>query len=771
MKRSKSWQANQGKRIFLFGQISILFACLHSLALPGVIEDFADKHCMECHDVDTEKGGFNIEPIFDPPTPDRRADFLSHIIGMVERGEMPPEEKPEFFKSDETKAFIAATGGELLAYFEKKAETRLGHLQRLRSDHYVNTIQSLLGYPLRNIESILPTDDRASLHPAEVTDYHLVRYVKAAEQALGYAINRTSKGEQTIRLDIPALVKRNEKRGARARVPHHPEKGWMLARSRVGGFSTSSEIKTWKPIPLAGLYRVRARVMAHRQPTNFRVAVRSSNPTSNQVSGLMGSTPIHKGRAEVDRFSDIEVDAYFDAGDYPVVQKTSETWAPFRINEFEVDNEKHNGMWVQMLEATGPLPDEIEAKRGAILGNHPPGREGAARVLADFLPRAFRSPVADDDVEPFLEVYDRDLAKSNDHHHALREALKTALASTRFLYRNGGSGPLNSYEIATRLSYFLWSTMPDETLFALAKEGKLSQPEIRAAQVDRMLADAKSERFVRDFTDFWLQLHRVGETKPGFRTKPRYNALLEEDIRTETRLFFREVLHGDLDVASFLDSDWTMLNENMATLYQMTDRDITGIEFRRVTLKPEDQRGGLLAQSSFACLTSNGTETQPILRGVWVLQNLLNQPLEPPKNVEPIETDARGAKTMLEQIRLHRDAEACQGCHQKIDPLGIALENYGVIGNWRTQYRSKLPIVTTVEEYSDLSGIAGVKAFLAEREEEFEVQLINKLKEYALGREITYYDLHRSRHSAAAGKIGLKSLIKAIVADESFLVR
>ena len=206
-------------------------------------------------------------------------------------------------------------------------------------------------------------------------------------------------------------------------------------------------------------------------------------------------------------------------------------------------------------------------------------------------------------------------------------------------------------------------------------------------------------------------------------------------------------------------------------LYGLNARNITGSEFRRVALKPKDRRGGLLAQSSFACLTSNGTETQPILRGVWVLQNLLNVPLEPPKNVEPIETDSRGAKTMLEQIRLHREAKACQGCHQKIDPLGIALENYGVVGNWRTQYRSKLPITTTVEEYSDLDGLAGVKAFLAEREEEFEVQLINKLKEYALGREITYYDLHRSRLTSTESGNGLKTILKAIVEDESFLVR
>ena len=424
-------------------------------------------------------------------------------------------------------------------------------------------------------------------------------------------------------------------------------------------------------------------------------------------------------------------------------------------------------MWVQLLEATGPLQSEIEATRRALLGDAPASREGAAQVLARILPRAFRRPIKAAETAPFLAVYDRDLARSGDHLRALRESLKTVLTSPQFLYRNSGAGPLGDFEIATRLSYFLWGTMPDRELFGLASEGRLRDPATRAAQVDRLLADARSDRFVRSFTDYWLQLHRVGETKPGFRTKPAYNATLEEDIRTETRLFFREILHGDLDVANFLDSDWTMLNEKMAELYGLKDRGITGTAFRRISLEPEDRRGGLLTQSSFACLTSNGSETQPILRGVWIIQNILGQNLEPPKGTEPIETDSRGATSMLDQIRLHRDAEACQGCHIKIDPLGIALENYGVIGNWRDSYRSKLPIVTTVEEYSDLSGPDGVKEFLAARAADFEIALINRLKEHALGRETTYYDLHRTRQMAAAPGAGLKTLLKAIVADES----
>ena len=737
-------------------------------AFAGPIADFADKHCMECHDADSEKGGFNIEPIFDPLAPAARADLLSDIIGMVERGEMPPKKEDAFFQEEETKAFVAATSGELLAYYDEKKKSALGSVRRLRSRQFVNSIQDLLGYPLANIESILPDDDKARRDPAEVTDFHLARYVRAADGALTYVIGREARGETMMLVTGKKLGSKNP--ALKRLAPRNSEKGVMLIGRRTGRFSTQAEMSAGE-IKQAGLYRVKTRVIGHNGGADFRIAVRSSSPTSNQVAGVMGSRGIHSGTAAADVFTEAEIEAYFDVGDQPVVQKMSSAGGPGNFKRFKIDNPEHTAMWVHSIEVTGPIQEEIETTRQAILGNHPATRDGAAKIIAELLPRAFRGPVSDTEVDPFLDVYDRDFAKNNDHLHALREALKTVLVSSRFLYRNGGDGPLDDYEIATRLSYALWNTTPDETLFNLAAAGRLSTPEAREQQIERMLTDAKSDRFVRRFTDYWLQLHRVGETKPGFRTKPAYDAILEENIRTETRLFFREILHRDLDVADFLDSDWAMLNENMATLYGLAKRGITGPEFRRVALQPDDRRGGLLGQSSFACLTSNGSETQPILRGVWILSNLLNQRLEPPKNVEPIETDARGAKSMLDQIRLHRDAKACQGCHIKIDPLGIALENYGVIGNWRDTYRSDLPIVTTVEEYSDLSGMAGVKEFLAGRKDEFRIQLINKIKEYILGRDITYYDLHRSRLTAAENSGGLKSLLKAIVADESFVVR
>ena len=756
-------------RLVLIGSMSLGLGT----AVAAPIAEFLDNHCIDCHDSATEKGGLDLEPLFDASlAPDVRAEFLAKLRDKVERQEMPPADKIDegFHEKDSTKAFLAATHNQLLAYFEEKKKTGLGGIRRLKREEYVNTVQDLLHYPLPNIAAQLPEDDPASLHAAAVTDFHLRRQIRAAEEALDYVIGRKAKGETTLRIDAENRGGLNYWLRYRDNLQVHPEKGILTLGNRVSPFSGEAELTAGK-VRQAGLYRVRVKVIGHRADAAFRVAVRSSSPTSGQQPGIMGTRPVHFGTAKNSVPTEVELKCHLGPGDQLVVQKTSNTRGPGRYQFYKHDNPEHSGMWITEIEVSGPDQGEIESVRRALLGDAPPNREGAKQLLDRLLPRAFRAPIDSAAAAHFLAIYDRGFARSGEHLHALREALKGVLTSPQFLYRNSGTGTLDDYEIAARLSYFLWGAMPDAELFALASKGALQDPATRAAQAERLLADARSGHFVRRFTDYWLNLHRVGETKPGFRTKPAYNAALEEDIRTETRLFFQEILKGDLPVTDFLHADWTMLNENLAILYGLEKRGIEGAEFRRVDLELGDRRGGLLAQSSFACLTSNGTETQPILRGVWVLQNLLGEKLEPPKNVEPIETDSRGAKSMLDQIRLHRDAAACQSCHQKIDPLGIALENYGVIGNWREKYRSKLPIVISVEEYSDLSGPAGVKALLEERQEEFTAHLINKLKEYALGREITYYDLHRSRLTAEKTGSGLKTLIQAIVADESFLVR
>jgi len=764
------------------GAIFLSFIFLSVLPVSLVAEDaitrFVDRNCMDCHDADTKKGEFSIEGVFDPFNSAAQIELLDKIVRKVEAGEMPPKKKPEFFTSNETKAFLTAGRTTLLAHFAEKMKTGFGGMQRLRSDQYVNTLQDLFGYPFRDIERHIPTDSPDHRHPGEVSYFHLDRYVESAETVIDYVIGRTPGKSQSYvfnRGNATKIIPRLKAEHVQA--PMSEDKGVLLSGSRAFSHQQDAELHT-APVAAAGRYRIRAKVYAERGTVTFAIAARYAEPGGRNF-GTKGSRRLFIGDAEPGEFTEIDFEGFVNQGERVCVQKISvpgpNSYRTYRrfVEDGSIEKPgRGEVLWLHHVEAIGPFDEEIVTTRNALLGNHSPDRNGAAKVIAKLLPRAFRRPATPEETKPFLAVYDREFAKEKSHTAALRESLKTVLTSSHFLYRNTGQGLLNDYEIASRLSYFFWNSMPDAELFELAARGELQKPNVRAEQVERMLADEKSKRFIADFNDYWLKLHQVGHMRPTVHIGPvRFDSTLREEFRDETRLFFAEILRNDLSVNTFLDADWSMLNENLAKHYRLRDRDIIGRQFRRVTFKPEDKRGGVVGQASFLSLTSFAAVTRPIARGVWIIENLMNQPLEPPKGIKPIETDTRGATTILDQIRKHRDAAACRSCHQKIDPYGIALEHYGVAGQWRPKYRNGLPIVTQVPEYSDITGIEGIRKLLLEEKDEFRVQLINKLKQYALGRELTYYDLDSSRRIARENSDGFKTLITAIVKDETFLIR
>lgn len=757
--------------------VVVIGCCGVTKVSGGVIEDFARRHCIDCHGSGTREGDFSIEGVFEPTEPSARAALLEKIVDKIEHRQMPPESRSAFFESTDTQATLASLRSELLVYYGQKKQSGFGGVQRLRSDQYVNTLQDLLGYPFRDLESVIPTDSPDSRQAAEISYYHFDRYVESADIALRYAIDRQLGSTRTYVFNLQTAYKSmNWLRADHVRAPTSEEWGVMIAGSRANTSSTYAEVYT-VPVAEAGLYRIKARVYAEHGPVTFYVAARHS-PPEGVVWGVMGSRCLAEFDAEPGRFTDVEIEAFVNKGEQVCIQKISIP-GPIGYGHYhrlkeqkQLTGEKwETVLWVHTIEATGPLDDEIRSMEKGILGDHPANREGVERFLSNLVPRAFRRQIRPEEVTSFLEVYDRELTESSDHRSALREAVKAVLVSPHFLYRQAATGSLNDYEIAERLSYFLWNSMPDEELFKLAADGELQKPEVRAAQAERLLSDGMSDRFVTDFANYWLKLHEVAQMRPMVQPGVRFDATLEQDIRAETRLFFREVLEHDLSVDNFLDSDWSMLNEKLAIVYEMRDRGISGRDHRRVTFRPEDRRGGIIGQASFLNLTSFSDRTRPIARGVWVIENLMNQPLDPPKGIKPIETDTRGATSILEQIRLHRNAKACQTCHQRIDPIGIALENYGVAGEWRTKYKGGNPIETKVPEYSDVSSIEGVKQLLLADRDEFRVQLVNKLKEYVFVRDLNYYDLDRSRRVVSSDGPGLRSLIKAIVADESFLIR
>jgi len=311
----------------------------------------------------------------------------------------------------------------------------------------------------------------------------------------------------------------------------------------------------------------------------------------------------------------------------------------------------------------------------------------ADRLLAGFLPRAFRRPVEAEVRQQYLAKFAERLQAGDSFETALRWVYRAALCSPDFLYHIEPAGPLDDYALACRLSYFFWRSMPDERLTQLAASGKLDSPDVLRQETERLLADPKSQRFVEDFLGQWLKLRLIAATDPDRKLYPEFSPYLQDSMVGETRAYFRELIDKNLDASHLVKSSFAMLNERLAVHYGIAG--VSGSQIRRVELPPDCPRGGFLTQASILKITANGTTTSPVPRGAFVMDRLLGQPPEPPPpNIPAIEPDVRGARTIREQLDLHRADVNCASCHARMDPPGFALESFDVLGGFRTRYRS-----------------------------------------------------------------------------------
>lgn len=448
----------------------------------------------------------------------------------------------------------------------------------------------------------------------------------------------------------------------------------------------------------------------------------------------------------------------------------------------------------------------------------------ARQILARFAERAYRRPIQPAEVDRLVRLFAKSQQIGDSFEASVQTALLAVLSSKSFLYlvegqqsaapmpagpqmQSIGSPPtskaaggpahgtagkashpasaaaaslLTDWEIASRLSYFLWSTMPDERLLALARDGRLHQPAVLRAEVQRMMADRRIDAFADSFPRQWLQLRRVGMFPPDRKLYPSYDDYLEKSMVEETTAFFREVMLHNLSIGQFLNSDWTMLNRRLAEHYGISG--VQGEAFQRVTLKPEDHRGGLLTQASILSLTSDGTRHRPVHRGKWILESILGKaPPPPPANVPALTTSAPNQpKTSLRaKLEAHRQDPNCAACHRKIDPLGLAFDNYDAIGHWRT--------VETVSDGAgvnptiDPSGVlpdgrrfadaAGLKRLMLADADKFAAAFTEKLATYAMRRAMTFGDRARLQRISLQNRSDggrLASLIQTLVTSDLF---
>jgi hypothetical protein len=370
---------------------------------------------------------------------------------------------------------------------------------------------------------------------------------------------------------------------------------------------------------------------------------------------------------------------------------------------------------------------------------------------------------------------------------SLRGMLTAMLVSPRFLYHEEPPSGPDAFAIASRMSYFLWRSAPDDELLQAAADGRLLDPAKRRAQAERMLADPRSARLLKDFTGQWLRVREVGVMKPSADLYPEYDLELEAAMRGETEHFIAEMFRHDLPLANLIDSDWTMLNERLARHYKI--EGVAGPDFRRVNLdKSKTVRGGLLTHASVHAITSNGTVTSPVARGTWMLEKFLGTPAPPPPpDVPAIEPDIRGATTIKGQLAKHRTIASCNSCHRKIDPLGFALENFDVIGGWRNNYRAFIeprpgaraklsdgPPVDSADEWEGMGRFNSFQEFreLVKKREDLVTQnLTHQLATFALGRTPGFADRQPLKNIATnvrEKKAGMKSLVLDLVSSPVF---
>jgi hypothetical protein len=420
----------------------------------------------------------------------------------------------------------------------------------------------------------------------------------------------------------------------------------------------------------------------------------------------------------------------------------------------------------------------------------------AERLLRNFVQQAYRHPIDDAEVKRFLPVVQSALKLGNNFTDAMIAAYTAVLCSPEFIYLQERPGRLDDYQVASRLSFFLWNSPPDAELCRCAANHELRKPDFLRAQTERMLADAKSRRFVEAFLDYWLELRKIVATSPDANLYSDYylDDLLEESALEETRLFFSELLRDDLPARNIVSSDFAMLNERLAAHYGLPC--VQGVALRRVSLPKDNVRGGLMTQAAVLKVTANGTTTSPVLRGAWIMERILGQkPPPPPPSVPAIEPDIRGAVTIRQQLEKHRTLETCNACHAKIDPAGFALENFDVMGGWRERYRSESGgelaegIAKSGQKFAfhyalpvDASGVLPdgrqfhdvreLKQLLLADEKQIARNLVRQFAVYATGAPIHFADraqIEKILERANSSHYGVRSLIHELVQSDLFL--
>ncbi len=810
--------------------LSLLAAGAVTLAaspLPS-LQPFFEKHCTECHDSEVKKGGLDLTAIGWKPEERKNFDAWARLYDRVREGEMPPAKKPRPARA-ELDTFLASVKTPLRDFnaHEQAAQGRTV-LRRLNRTEYENTVQDLLGIDIP-LKQILPED--TPMHGFDTvaeglrfSQLQIEKYLEAADAALDAAIVLTKRPEP-----LKQRFSYKDEEGIRKNLDTPPgtqtDKFNPKNTHRVMFRETANEVimfttadylvglRKCQP-PSDGMYRIRISGNAFQsdgQP--LTVMIYSNNFREKRLLSYCELPP--------DKPREYEFTTRLARNEHIVINCDAvgrDAKGRNIYNEGAKDF-TGTGLAMQWVEVEGPIieswpPSSLKKALGEVpLVEVPANKrkyrdnkllayelapadvnQSIASGLTRFAARAFRRPLDQDEAAPYIKLAADQLAAGATFEDAMRVGLRAILSSPGFLLLEEHPGKLDGFALASRLSYFLWSSMPDEELLKVAAAGDLTQPAVLKAQTERLLKHPKAMAFTHNFIGQWLELRNIDATTPDKKLYPEFDQLLQLAMVSETEAFFSELLNHNLKVASLIQSDFAMINNRLADHYEI--EGVRGEEFRRVSLPADSPRGGLLAQASILKITANGTVTSPVIRGSWVMKHLLGQPPRPPPaNVGTIEPDTRGSTTIREQLAKHRNVESCATCHSKIDPPGFALENFDVIGGWRDHYRSQDkganvkkrlngqniwqykegPPVDASGELPDgrkFHDIADFKKLLLDRQDQVMKCLAENLVTYSTGAGVQFADrdaIAAIMQQTKAEGSGLRSLVHAVVQSPLFL--
>lgn len=823
----------------------------------AAINAFLDQHCTTCHDDTQAEGELNLLDLaLAPNDPSNRAKWI-RLHDRVAAGEMPPPEKKHDLSPGDRAGFVALLGG-VIGQADRTAirEEGRGPMRRLTRVEYEHRLRDLLALPSLDIRDKLP-EDRDShgftrvAKQLDVSRVQLEGWLDAAEAALRVAVAPgvapvPAKTWRFTGTDLfPELDTFGEREamffardGKHVMIDGNTFKAMTPEQRRDPSLEMALfRSATWPYYGYPrgfraehdGEYRVRFSGRAVRQVAGFRIvpahepqamSFRARQPSGPDVSGDVRETggwiDLMPEAREFETTIRLKKGETFEYSPLGLPVPFIRTDGGFFYDFPPMPPEGHPGIAIRWMEVEGPLAPESwpPASHRVLFGDLPlkPAPAGsfpavevvsedpdkdANRLLRSFFERVSCGRVEDESIEVYHRLVLARVGAGDPFAAAMLKGYEAILCSGHFLFLTEPSnGPGGHDAVAARLSHFLWSTAPDEHLRALAKEGKLRDRGVLLAEVDRLIADPRFDRFVADFTDQWLNLRQLRRDQPDDRLYPEYRVdeYLVASMDKETRAFFTAMVRENLPVTALVSSDFAYVNDRLARHYDLPR--VSGSGMRRVDLPEWSPYGGLLTQASVLKVTANGTTTSPVTRGVWVLERILGEvPPPPPKSVPAIEPDIRGATTIRAILAKHTSADSCAACHTRFDPLGFALENFDVMGAWRDRYRGMErgekvtgidraghPYVYFVGPEVDAAGrlrsgesfadVRGLKSILAKQPRVLARNLVGHLVLYATGSAVRFSErgeVESILDRTAAGGHRTGDLIRELVASPLFL--